>query len=678
MSIYYVDQPSRRFRIRVPVRLEVAREDGSYVFPHITGHFMDVMNLIPSGCAADSPEFSGIYRCHSADVSEAVEQLLKSFVRKLLMLGCLSQNMSWKATCKVGSVIPFGGRMRVAPTVLFPLPFPLSPFLAGVRFTPSLVRLIDHVSCNEQWLSSALEPLREVDPFMAQLLDICRDVYLSGKRRLRDDVRAYITRADYLLHLAELQSAPSNASSSGRMEHCRTCHYDVCLCELRNIVGGTIGSNAGLMRSFETLPGVYMRMVEVNTVSCALAHLSELVSRAHSDCVDGMLRQRLAIGKMDHMGMISGFHKLHLQNSPLGGIVDTLATAHEHYVKRHCSLMHDMPPCILQVVTEELGNFFDVYAVADVLVENYGVTVKVVTMRELCRWRREGRLFVQTASDSPVHLVEPKRQFNPDSEGNPGRLFIACPPLNGSGQNEVIVREVSVIYYRSCYSDDEMSCDRDSWDVRRLFEFSDAVKVPSVPAQLAGSKRIQMLLCDPAVRAQLSTEDTLPPDVSPTGASISPVSAALNTFRSVNVQQVDPSLDAHEEIVKAAIEAPAGFVLKSQAEGGAELYTHDKLAEVLRNGMENDRRQLARYVLMRRIKPPVQRAAFVKGTEEDGFTLSVERTVTEIGIYGCAVFSGKRVLAEECSGYLARTKNESTAGGGVCAGHAAVSSLLFF
>ncbi|GIX66213.1 glutathione synthetase [Babesia caballi] len=665
MSIYYVDQPSRRFKIRVPVRLEVAREDGSYAFPHITGRLLDIMRLIPAGSVARPPEYSGIYKCDAPETCDALEQLLRSFVRKLYALGCMTQPQCTPATCATGSVVPFSGKVGAFSTLLFPVPYPLSPFITAVRFQPNFVRLFDHVSRNVRWLCTVLEPLREVDPFMGRLLDICHRVYLSGKRRLHDDIRAYVTRGDYLLDVVPQQNTPSDMTSQVRVDHCRACHYDICLCELRSVVGGAIGHRRDTVKAFDLLPGVSLRMVEMNTIACSLSHAAELVSRAHVDCVEGVLRQRLSMGTMDYRGLTAAFRKLHLQNTPLGGIIDALAMAHEHYVKRHCSLIDDMPPCVLQVVTEDFANFFDVFAVADALSENYGIAVKVATMRELCEWRRDGRLFLRPSSDALTRVMNSKRNFDPKAEAEPGRLFFAVPPLNGSIKNEVIVNEVSVVYYRCCYSADQMAVDRDCWDVRLLCELSEAVKVPSVPTQLAGCKRVQMLLSDPASAAQLSPEESATQEASPSGAVVTNLSDTLAAFRNANVQQVDPSLEVNDAVVHEAIARPANFVLKSQTEGGAELFVHEEMAEVLRAGLERGRGELAKYVLMRRINPPVQNAAFVRGAEDNSFSLRVDRAITEVGVYGCAVFSARRVLMEECSGYLARTKMESVKIGGL-------------
>ena len=57
-------------------------------------------------------------------------------------------------------------------------------------------------------------------------------------------------------------------------------------------------------------------------------------------------------------------------------------------------------------------------------------------------------------------------------------------------------RHVSVAYFHIGYSPSQFT--RADWDRRELVERSNAVKVPSVPTHLAGTKKIQQVLSDPA------------------------------------------------------------------------------------------------------------------------------------------------------------------------------------
>ncbi|EDO06843.1 Eukaryotic glutathione synthase ATP binding domain family protein [Babesia bovis T2Bo] len=631
MSNTPADHPAWKLRVRLSIQTDSPDSTVSSKVEHLCGVIFDIINRIQRKCAA-----GGTYE-HDDVTAEAIKDLHIWFIRKLMMLGCLSQDINGQyAGAK--HVIPFSGRIKMVPSVMFPLPFPRSLFIDCINYNPLMTRLIDTVSCNVTWLCRELEQLRSHDPFMSGLLDICNEVYLSGKRSLHSDIRAYITRTDYFMNVK--RDSGLNEPSYSRISHC-----DI----------------SAMSESAE------MKLVEVNTVSCAMAHLVGLVSRAQNELLRYLIdRDFAAATPGDEAPMLSPgtITALDQHNSPQEGIVDTLAAAHRSYAEIHCG-PGDRSPCVMEVVTEDLSNFFDVYAVADQLFSRHGIRTKVMSINALCALYRGSGIYL-LGHDGALVPVKSK------SDLRPGRLFIREPSLiNGAVANGYRdLTEVSVIYFRSCYSQDHMESDPDSWLARLICEYSDAVKVPSVPAQLAGSKRVQMLLCNPGIETQLS-ELVTPNDRYS-------LKEALAMFRSVNVQQVDPSLPGNREVVQEAILKPENFVLKSQAEGGAELYVNNELASILSEGIKDDCAKMAHYVLMRRITPPVQRAVFVKNNIEGSYDLTVERCLTELGIYGGTVFRGEHVVTEECCGYLARTKNETTAGGGVCSGCSAVNSLLFY
>ncbi|KAK1442115.1 glutathione synthetase ATP-binding domain containing protein [Babesia gibsoni] len=677
MSVYHVDEPVRRLSVRVPARLDISKEDVGYVFPHVTAYFMDIMKLLQQGGTASSPERSATYELDSPEVSDEIEHFLRSYIRKIITSGCLSQNMKQTVTPPPGSIIPFLGRIKVVPTVLFPAPFPLVPFRAAVKYMPSMVRLIDNISCHPQWLLSVVAHISDVDNFTSKLIDIATEVYVSGKRHIREDLRAHVLRADYMLNLSMPPQNSNSSASKADKEFCRVCHYDFCLCKLQNVVGGDTGPESSLSEAFRPFQGVSLKLVEVNTVSCAMSILSGMVSDVHSDFVEETLRSRIASDNVDSVTLPLSFKKLHPSNSPVGGIVDTLAKAHEQYVKRYCSTTDASPPCVMQVVTEGIANFFDVHGVAVKLFNSHGIIVKVVTMKELCQWKREGRLFLRPTTEPPKRLLDSSIKEAEKHGNEAGRLYFATAPLSLDTNKDLLIREVSVIYYRTCYTEENMECDKDSWSVRLLLEYADAVKVPSVLGQLAGCKRIQSILSEPLGENPFQSEDSIDYEQSPCGVTVLSQAETLSVFKSINVQQVDPSLPNNLPIVQDAINNPGNYVLKSQAEGGAELLLYEELSEKLREGIKGDPHTLSKYVLMQRINPPLQKAVFVRG-EEGYFNVSVEGSITELGIYGCAVISGQSVISEDCSGYLARTKNKNAAGGGVCAGYASVGSILLF
>ncbi|PHJ17608.1 eukaryotic glutathione atp binding domain-containing protein [Cystoisospora suis] len=73
-----------------------------------------------------------------------------------------------------------------------------------------------------------------------------------------------------------------------------------------------------------------------------------------------------------------------------------------------------------------------------------------------------------------------------------------------------IYSEISIIYYRTCYSPDQY-VNEEVWRLREVFESSHAIKIPSVPAQLAGTKKIQEVFSDEGLPLHLVPVEYLSP-----------------------------------------------------------------------------------------------------------------------------------------------------------------------
>jgi glutathione synthase len=90
------------------------------------------------------------------------------------------------------------------------------------------------------------------------------------------------------------------------------------------------------------------------------------------------------------------------------------------------------------------------------------------------------------------------------------------------------------------------------------------------------------------------------------------------------------------------------------------------MVKVLQKGGQT----LASYILMQRIRPPVQLSTMVrKGRAVE------EECVSELGIYGAFVKVGDEVKMNECCGHLLRTKSVKSDEGGIAAGYAVLDSL---
>ncbi|KAJ1276592.1 hypothetical protein BS78_05G226300 [Paspalum vaginatum] len=211
-------------------------------------------------------------------------------------------------------------------------------------------------------------------------------------------------------------------------------------------------------------------------------------------------------------------------------------------------------------------------------------------------------------------------------------------------------RTVAVVYFRAGYAPTDYPSEAE-WRARLLMEQSSAVKCPSISYHLVGTKKIQQELAKPNVVERFidNKED---------------IAKLRKSFAGLW------SLD-NEEIVKSAIEKPDLFVLKPQREGGGNnIYGHD-LRETLIKLQKEQGESLAAYILMQRIFPKASLTPLVRGGE-----CFEDLTISELGIYGAYLRNKEKVILNNQSGYLMRTKVSSSNEGGVAAGFAVLDSVI--
>ncbi|KFK26472.1 hypothetical protein AALP_AA8G253600 [Arabis alpina] len=208
---------------------------------------------------------------------------------------------------------------------------------------------------------------------------------------------------------------------------------------------------------------------------------------------------------------------------------------------------------------------------------------------------------------------------------------------------------VAVVYFRSGYSPTDYPSESE-WNARLLIEQSSAVKCPSIAYHLTGTKKIQQELAKPGVLERFldNKED---------------IAKLRNCFAGLW------SLD-DPEIVKKAIEKPELFVMKPQREGGGNnIYGDDVRENLLRLQREGEEENAA-YILMQRIFPKVSNMFLVR----EG-VYHKDQAISELGVYGAYLRNKDRVIVNEQSGYLMRTKVSSSNEGGVAAGYAVLDSI---
>lgn len=123
---------------------------------------------------------------------------------------------------------------------------------------------------------------------------------------------------------------------------------------------------------------------------------------------------------------------------------------------------------------------------------------------------------------------------------------------------------------------------------------------------------------------------------------------------------------------KLAFEKPEQFVLKPQREGGGNNIYKENIVPFLQSLDEKDWQG---YILMELIRPPASKNKIIREGK-----IYEEDIISELGVFGTLLFnedSGK-ILSNEVSGWLLRSKFSSSNEGGVAAGFGCVDSVYLF
>lgn len=219
----------------------------------------------------------------------------------------------------------------------------------------------------------------------------------------------------------------------------------------------------------------------------------------------------------------------------------------------------------------------------------------------------------------------------------------------------VVNGEVAALtYFRAAYGPEDTGTEA-ARAARELIAASSTVAVPTVATQLAGTKKVQQVLSDPAVLARYCGEAEAVRLHSAFAAQHEPEQP---------VETANGTLPAWQ----AALADPGAWVLKPQREGGGHNFFGERLRERLEHMSAAER---SAYILMERIRPLAHPAVLVReGRAEEA------EAVSEIGRFGTFLADGEAELINRDAGYLVRTKPSGVEEGGVSAGFGFLSSLL--
>ncbi|KAI9099004.1 hypothetical protein K1719_024771 [Acacia pycnantha] len=227
--------------------------------------------------------------------------------------------------------------------------------------------------------------------------------------------------------------------------------------------------------------------------------------------------------------------------------------------------------------------------------------------------------------------------------------FLSEAELLPDGKLYVDGQAIAVIYFRAGYTPLDYPSESE-WRARLLIEKSSAIKCPSISYHLAGTKKIQQELAKPNVLERyLENKDDI--------VKLRKCFAGLW------------SLD-ESDIIERAIERPELFVMKPQREGGGNNIYGDAVRETLQKLQKAGSQEDAAYILMQRIFPTSFATIFMRSG-----SCHKNHAISELGIFGTYLRNGDKVIVNEQSGYLMRTKISSSDEGGVAAGFAALDSV---
>ncbi len=289
---------------------------------------------------------------------------------------------------------------------------------------------------------------------------------------------------------------------------------------------------------------------------------------------------------------------------PLIGVAAALAEAIERYGHAQA--------CVLSVIQPDEHNIFDQRGMEYLLLEQYDIPTIRMTLEEIA---------------SVGHLHE-------------GHLMVG---------NHV----AAITYFRAAYTPQDFST-KEAWKGRHLIEASSSMKVPSIPMQLAGMKKIQQVLTHPKIIRKFVEEDT--------------ARRLEATF--TGIYALDELIESRDSPIPAwqqALETPEHYVLKPQREGGGNNFFGEEIVQELQAMTEVERRA---YILMDRIHAETHEATLVV----EGQTQTTQ-CVSEIGCYGVCLAHRSEIIFNQDVGYLVRTKSADQNEGGVCAGYACLNSL---
>ncbi|CXI61654.1 glutathione synthetase [Plasmodium berghei] len=519
--------------------------------------------------------------------------------------------------------------------------------------------IFDNIVCDLPFLLNALENIKGNDEFSKKIIDICEKVYLSKEngRNINNDIRCIIGRSDYMKH------------------------------------DGNLGNDSEI------------KQIEYNTISVAFGNLSSIIFEAHKNMIKEIYKEYFPYMTEQNKEEIFEILDKKFDNNFLQGISTCIEKSHNIYIENTNKLKNNKIVTICILHDDDI-NSFDKYQTKCEL-NKLGISQRYFTVKQLQNLFEKKKIFLnytnETLNESIDRLIN---NINGCNEKNirPGKLMINLndDDINGNifEQYKKNIFEVSVIYFRALYS--PLHYNEIVWKLREMLEFSDAVKIPSLPYQLVGLKKIQMLLLDDEIlRKYISI------DLNKNKKSEEQILNDMSTLKKTFALQIDPSLNKHSDIISYAIKNENKFILKPQREGGQNnLHGNDVKEKLMLYYKPEEKNKLSFYVLMEKLFPSpfptihcrikeinknyeqkmnplseenqLQKKNSNYCDEENTqfIEFSLEQSISEFGFFHNIIFFKDKNILNEQKGYLVRTKNVNENEGGAICGISSLDSVF--
>lgn len=498
------------------------------------------------------------------------------------------------------------------PFSLLPSPVPRHCYDKAVGMQRHFQALLYKVAHDHHFLKNCLQKTIEADDFTGRLWQVYDTVH---QQDLINPLSLSLMRIDYMFHNDQQTTATTTTTTT------TTSRKTIKKSKTNNNTTNNLSPNntkhptnntKPLPSAYHHLPSnTHLKQVELNTIAASFGGLSQSLTQYY----------KLVVRKYMDPALVDKIPA----NRASDGLAEGLIGAWKAY--------HNPQAIIVFLVGTTEYNVFD----------------QRLLELSVLKCDHKVRLVRSTHEDFRGH----------SSSDQDRRLF-----LDGM--------EVAVVYLRTWYTPED--CEG-GWECRLIMERSKAIMCPSVGYQLAGTKKVQQMLCKKGVLERWVEDGEV-----------------LDHMRQLFAAQysLDHGEAEAETGIEMALKDPDKFVVKPQREGGGNNYYNEDVRTLLQKIRHSKER--SGYILMEKIKPLVIKnvpmlAAHDDDDKEDGGhgnddggavkagkSSEFVPMVSELGIYGYLIGKQGKVIENKQVGHLLRTKRVGVDEGGVATGYSVLDS----